>query len=161
MTVEKNKVVTLDFKMYNGNNELLDSTEDEAIEYLHGNYNNILPKVEEALEGKSIGDEVEVVMTPADAFGEYDEELIEQEDLSSFPDDIEIGSFFEAENHETGHVELFRVTGIVDDLVTCDYNHEFAGQTIRFVAKVVDIREAQKLEIQHGHVHSHGHHHHD
>ena len=37
MTVEKNKVVTLDFKMYNGNNELLDSTEDEAIEYLHGN----------------------------------------------------------------------------------------------------------------------------
>lgn len=161
MIIEKNKVVTLDFQMYNGNNELLDSTEDESIEYLHGNYNNILPKVEEALEGKTVGDEVVVIMEPNDAFGEYDEDLVEQEELASFPADLEIGMFFEAENHETGHVELFRVTGIVDDLVTCDYNHEFAGQTIRFVAKVKDIRNGSKEEIQHGHAHTHGHHHHD
>lgn len=159
MIVEKNKVVTLEFQMYNGNNELLDSTEDGAIDYLHGNYNNLLPKVEEALEGKNIGDQVEVVMEPSEAFGEYDEDLVEQEDLASFPPEVEIGMFFEAENHETGDIELFRVTGIVDDLVTCDYNHEFAGQKIKFVAKVLDIREATKVEIEHGHVHSHGHHH--
>ena len=159
MKIEKNKVVTLDFQMYNGNNELLDSTADGPIEYLHGNYNNILPKVEEELTGKSIGDSIDVTMIPKDAFGEYDESLVEQEELSSFPDDLEVGMFFEAENHETGEIELFRVTGIIDDLVTCDYNHEFSGQTIRFVAKITDIREATKEEINHGHVHSHGHHH--
>lgn len=160
MKIEKNKVVTLEFEMYNGEGQLLDSSADGPIEYLHGGYDNILPKVEKALEGKNIGEEVDVLMEPSEAFGEYDEELIEQEEITSFPENLEIGMFFEAENQETGHIELFRVTGIVDNLVTCDYNHEFAGNTFRFKAKVLEVREAQKVEIEHGHVHSHGHHHH-
>lgn len=73
MKIEKNKVVTLEFEMYNGEGQLLDSSADGPIEYLHGGYDNILPKVEKALEGKNIGEEVDVLMEPSEAFGEYDE----------------------------------------------------------------------------------------
>lgn len=159
MQIVKNSVVTIHYRMFDTEGKLLDETE-EPIAYLHGGYDNILPLVEEALHGKSVGDSVEVVMAPEDAFGEYEAELVRVEEKSVFPQEVAVGMVFEADDPATGDVMFFRVTEIDGDKVVVDGNHPFAGMTVRFVAKVEGVRAANDEEIGHGHVHGeHGHHH--
>ncbi|OWY38429.1 peptidylprolyl isomerase [Xenophilus sp. AP218F] len=159
MQIAKNTIVTLHYEMFDADNALLDKTE-EPISYLHGGYDGIFPLVEEALEGKSVGDAVDVKLTPDDAFGDPEEELVRVEDLEVFPADVEVGMVFEADDPETGDVLLFRVTDIADGKAVVDANHPLAGMTIRFAAKVVEVRAASAEEISHGHAHGeHGHHH--
>ncbi|UXY14577.1 peptidylprolyl isomerase [Chitiniphilus purpureus] len=159
MQIAKDTVVTLHYQMYDAEGKLLDKT-DEPIAYLHGGYDNILPLVEEALQGKGKGDSIDVTMTAEDAFGEFEPELVRVEERSVFPMEVEVGMMFEADDPETGDVLLFRVTEIEGTQVTVDANHPFAGQTVRFVGKVEDVRAAQAEEISHGHVHgAHGHQH--
>jgi FKBP-type peptidyl-prolyl cis-trans isomerase SlyD len=67
---------------------------------------------------------------------------------------------FEADDPETGDVLMFRVTEIAEGKVVVDANHPLAGQAVRFVATVTDVRPASPDEITHGHAHGeHGHHH--
>lgn len=159
MQIVKDSVVTIHYQMFDTEGKQLDKTE-EPIAYLHGGYDNILPLVEEALHGKSAGDSVEVTMAPDDAFGEYDAELVRVEEKSVFPQEVEVGMVFEADDPATGDVIFFRVTEVEGQKVVVDGNHPFAGVTIRFVAKVESVRAASDEEISHGHVHGeHGHHH--
>ncbi|MEN3810459.1 peptidylprolyl isomerase, partial [Chromobacterium piscinae] len=77
-----------------------------------------------------------------------------------FPADVEVGMVFEADDPETGELLLFRVTDIADGKAVVDANHPLAGQSIRFSAKVVEVRAASADEVSHGHAHGeHGHHH--
>lgn len=158
MEIEKNNVVSLHYEMFDASNQLIDKTEN-PISYLHGGYDGIFPLVEEALHGKQIGDEVDVVMQPEDAFGEHDPELIIIEPLDIFPFDVEVGMMLESDDDHEG-VIVYRVTDIAEGKVVLDGNHPLAGSKIRFKATVADIRKASDEEIQHGHVHSAGCHHH-
>ena len=135
MAIEKNNVVSLHYKMYDADNNLLDETSDQPLEYLHGGYDGIFPLVEEALQGKNMGDTIEVSMQPDDAFGEQDPELIRIEDLSVFPVEVELGMMFEADTPE-GDVIIYRVVDITDGKAVVDGNHPLAGLPIRFVATV-------------------------
>lgn len=159
MQIAKNTVVTLHYEMFDADNTLLDKTE-EPITYLHGGYDGIFPLVEEALHGKDVGESVDVKLAPEDAFGEPEEELVRVEALDVFPADVEVGMMFEADDPESGEVLLFRVTDIADGKAVVDANHPLAGASIRFAAKVVEVRPASEEEITHGHAHGeHGHEH--
>ena len=128
---------------------------------LHGGYDGIFPLVEEALHGKNVGDTVEVALSPDDAFGEQDPELVRIEDVSVFPVEVEVGMMFEADDPETGDVLIYRVTDVADGKAVVDGNHPLAGMKVLFKATVEGVRDATEEEIAHGHVHGpHGHHHH-
>ncbi|MBV8659790.1 MAG: peptidylprolyl isomerase [Burkholderiales bacterium] len=161
MEIVKNSVVSLQYEMLDSAGEVLDKTQaDEPMVYLHGGYDGIFPVVEEALHAKKVGDTIDVTMEPDDAFGEYDAELVRMEPLDVFPEEVEVGMMFEADDPETGDVMLFTVTEIADGKVVVDGNHPLAGKRIRFKATVADIRAASAEELSHGHVHGpHGHHH--
>ncbi|EGV35382.1 FKBP-type peptidyl-prolyl cis-trans isomerase [Neisseria weaveri] len=159
MSIVKNSVVTLHYEMFDSNDQLIDKTE-QPIAYLHGGYDGIFPLVEEALHGKAKGDVVDVVLSPDDAFGEQDPELVRIEDVNVFPVEVEVGMMFEADDPETGDVFIYRVTDIADGKAVVDGNHPLAGMKIRFKATVEDVRPASDEEIAHGHAHGeHGHHH--
>ena len=103
MQIAKNTVVSLHYEMLDSNNTVVDKTE-EPISYLHGGYDGIFPLVEEALHDKKAGDKVDVLLTPDDAFGDYEAELVRAEPMDVFPDDVEmsIGMVFEADDPDTG-----------------------------------------------------------
>lgn len=159
MQITKNTAVSLNYTMFDAEGNVIDKNQDPIV-YLHGGYDNILPAVEAALEGKQVGETVTVTMAPDDAFGHFDAELIHEEDISLFPPDIEVGMMFETRDPETDESMQFRVTEIDAGIVTVDGNHPLAGMTIRFDAVVLEVRSASDEEIAHGHVHGeHGHHH--
>ncbi len=159
MQISKNSVVSLNYTMFNSDGDVIDQNQ-EPIVYLHGGYDNILPAVEAALEGQGVGQTVVVTMEAADAFGDYDPSLLNEEDVGLFPPDLEVGMMFETRDPETGEAAQFRVTKIDAGVVTVDGNHPLAGMPLRFDAEVLAIRAATDEEIAHGHVHGeHGHHH--
>ena len=159
MQIAMNTVVTITYELRNTAGDVLEASAD-PVSYLHGGYDNIFPRVEEELHGKSVGDTVEITLEPADAFGEYDEELVQIEPVSAFPAaDLKVGMQFEGED-ETGEVILYTITDIGDGKVVVDGNHPWAGERVLFKATVLAVRSAIPEEVAHGHVHGAGGHHH-
>jgi FKBP-type peptidyl-prolyl cis-trans isomerase SlyD len=159
MQIEHDTVVALQYELFDSKGVLIEKT-STAIEYLHGGYQGIFERVEQALQGRQSGETCDVYLQPTDAFGEYDAELVYVEARSKFPGDIEVGIRFRGvpENSQQGLV--YTVTDIADDKVVLDGNHPLAGKALHFKCTVESVRAATADEIAHGHVHgSHGHHH--
>jgi FKBP-type peptidyl-prolyl cis-trans isomerase SlyD len=160
MQIAMNTVVSMTYELKNSDGEVLESSA-EPVSYLHGGYDNIFPKVEEAMHGKNVGDVVTVDLLPADAFGEFDEELVQIEPASAFPAaELKVGMQFEGEDETSGEVILYTVTEIADGKVVVDGNHPWAGERVVFKATVTAVRSASKEEVSHSHVHGEGGHHH-
>ena len=140
MKIAKDTVVSLNYELFDSSGELLERV-DEQISYLHGGYDGIFPLVEEALQGKGVGEKCSVTMQPDDAFGEYDHNLIEVEPRSSFPREVAVGMQFEGapEASDDEDFMLFTVVEVNDDEVTVDGNHPLAGKNLIFELKLVGI----------------------
>jgi len=161
MKIEKNAVVTLTYALNDASGDLIEEAKD-PISYLHGGFDGIFPAVEEALHGKDVGDTFTVSMTPDEAFGEYEHDLVRVEPREMFPAEVAVGMQFEggAEGADDDDFLLYTVTEVTDKEVTVDGNHPLAGKTLTFSGTVTDVRAASAEELEHGHVHGAGGHHH-
>jgi FKBP-type peptidyl-prolyl cis-trans isomerase SlyD len=155
--IAKNCVVTLHYTVTDPDGAMIDDGRQPLV-YLHGGYDGIFPKLEEALHGKKVGENLKIKLQPEDAFGDYDEELVEIEDADTFPEDAEVGMVFERVSDD-GEV-LYRVTEIAEGKVVVDGNHPLAGVALIFDMTVAEVRVATKEELVHGHVHGEGDDHH-
>ena len=156
MLIARNSVVTLRYSVKDSDGNVIDSGAQPLV-YLHGGYGGIFDKIEEAIQGKGIGDSLEIKLQPEDAFGEYDAERIFIEARDLFPQDIEVGTQFERADDDE---RLYTITDITEDKVVVDGNHPLAGIALVFSCTIADVRDATAEEISHGHVHgAHGHHH--
>ncbi|MBL8395239.1 MAG: peptidylprolyl isomerase [Candidatus Accumulibacter sp.] len=160
MQVAKNTVVTLDYSVSDFDGELVDPGQEPLI-YLHGGYDDIFPMIEEAVQGRRIGESVVVRMQPDDAFGEYDAALVQLEPRSQFPEELQVGMQFEGipegADEDDDDVLVYRVTEIAGDKVVLDGNHPLAGMALVFTCTVTAVRPATAEEISHGHTHEDGH----
>lgn len=164
MKIAKNTVVTVQYKLSDAQNNLIEDGSQPMV-YLHGGYENTLPKIEEELDGKEAGYATTLQIEPEDAFGDYDASLVKVEPRNRLPEPLEVGMQFEGmPDGDDGDEEamIFTVTDIADDKVVLDGNHPLAGMALRFELKVTEVRAATEEEIAHEHVHgAHGHHHGD
>lgn len=158
MNIEKDTAVTLRFKVSEIQGKLIEESKEPMV-YLHGGYGNTLPKIEEALEGKTRGYQTTLELQPEDAFGLRDEALLRTIPKSQFPPGVKVGGQLEGRDND-GKAHAFTVTKIKGDTVLMDGNHPLAGKALRFSLTVTDVRKATEEEIAHRHVHGeHGHHH--
>ena len=162
MKIAKNTVVTVNYKLSDAQNNLIEDGSQPMV-YLHGGYENTLPKIEEELDGKDVGYASTIQIEPEDAFGDYDAALVKVEMRNRLPEPLEVGMQFEGMpdgDEDDSEPMIFTVTEIADDKVVLDGNHPLAGMALRFELSVIDVRAATEEEIAHGHVHgAHGHHH--
>ncbi|MEO8039667.1 MAG: peptidylprolyl isomerase [Betaproteobacteria bacterium] len=157
--IVKNSVVSIDYELLDVEGKVIEKT-DQPITYLHGGYDGIFPRVEEALHGRKTGDSCSVKLEPDDAFGEYDKELIRMEPRNLFPKNVKVGMQFEGAAEGSKHALVYTVTDIADDKIVVDANHPLAGKTVQFTCTVTAVRPATEEELHHGHVHGpEGHHH--
>lgn len=160
MQVSKDKVAVLDYVLKDDAGTVVDQSQGGEFAYLHG-ANNIIKGLEDALEGKTAGESLSVTIPPAEAYGERDENQIQEVGRSMFPPEVEIqvGMQFQAQSPD-GQMMVVTVSGVEGETVTVDGNHPMAGQTLHFDVTVVDVRDASAEELDHGHVHGPGGHHH-
>lgn len=159
MQVAKDTVVTLNYRVVDPEGNTVDEGKQPLV-YLHGGYGGIFDRIEETLQGRDVGDAVEVRLQPEEAFGDYDAELVIIEPRNLFPDNIEVGMQFERAGEDDEEDALYTITDIVDDKVVVDGNHPLAGIALVFSCTIADVRQASDEEIAHGHVHAPGGHHH-
>ena len=154
MQVTKHKVVAIDYTLADDDGQTIDTSAGAGpLWYLHGE-GNLVPGLERALEGRSIGDQLQVAVQPADGYGERNEELrqeIAREQLAELGE-LEIGMRFRVPDDD-GRYMVVTIVDIEEATVTIDANHELAGATLHFDVTVKDVRAATEEEIAHGHAH--------
>ncbi|WP_300489387.1 peptidylprolyl isomerase [Methylobacter sp.] len=159
MQVADNMAVSIHYTLTNDEGEVLDSSiGDDALVYLHGT-GNIIPGLEDALQGKAVGDKFNVRIAAKDAYGEQNDEMIQVIPRAMFEgiDEIDVGMQFHADvSSGSGEVTIVKIEG---DDITIDGNHPLAGMALTFDVEVVDVRPATKEEAEHGHIHGAGCHH--
>ncbi|QJW85660.1 peptidylprolyl isomerase [Ramlibacter terrae] len=158
MKITQDTVVTLRYKVAEASGKLIEESRTPMV-YLHGGYENTLPKIEAALDGQEPGFECTLQLQPEDAFGVRDESLVRVIPKSEFPPGVKVGGQLEGRTDD-GTPHVFHVMKIKGTEVHLDGNHPLAGKELKFWLKVTGVRAASAEEIQHKHVHGeHGHHH--
>lgn len=160
MVISKNKVVSIDYTLTGDDGEVIDTSEGQGPLYYIQGIGNLIPGLEEMLEGKKIGDQFNAVIPPEKGYGNFEEELVQQYPRQYFEQikDIEIGMQLQANMGD--EVRIVTITKIEPDFVEIDANHPLSGVTLNFAVSVKSIREATPEELEHGHVHGDGGHHH-
>jgi FKBP-type peptidyl-prolyl cis-trans isomerase SlyD len=159
MQISAEKVVAIHYTLKDNQGQVLDSSEGkQPLHYLHG-FGNLIPGMEEVLEGRIKGDSFQVVIAPEKGYGVRNEDYVQQVPLEAFGGTVpQVGMQFQAGNDQGRYIVT--VTGVEGDLVTVDANHPLAGVELHFSVEVMEVREATAEEIAHGHVHGPGGEHH-
>ena len=149
MEAKRGTVVSFNYHLTDDEGSTLDQSE-EPLEYLHG-YDNIIPGLENALEGTQPGDQRTVVVEPADAYGEYDPERVWTLRKDAADEEMELspGMMVMADTDE-GSLPL-TVREVTEDAVVVDANHPLAGQRLHFEVEIVSVRAASDQELEQGH----------
>ncbi|MES9869918.1 MAG: peptidylprolyl isomerase [Sedimenticola sp.] len=157
MQIEKYRAVVLNYTARDDSGEVIDSSEvDGPIRYIHGT-EDLIPGLENALEGHEQGEKLSVDVPVADAYGPRDDKLVEAVPRANFEgvSNISPGMKFQTEMDD-GTPMIVTVTAVDDKHVTVDGNHPLAGKNLHFELEIVEVRDATSEEIEHGHVHEDG-----
>jgi FKBP-type peptidyl-prolyl cis-trans isomerase SlyD len=138
----------MDYTIRLGNGRVVESSVgQEPLTYLHGR-RQIVPGVERAIEGLDAGALLEVVVPPAEAYGDRDPSGVFVVPRAAFPAGEEIGPgmMFSASRPD-GKSITFRVVEANDELVLVDTNHPLAGETLHISIHVHSVRSATTDEL--------------
>ena len=145
----KNKAVYVTYSIFDQSGAVFEQY-DMPVGYVHGGNSPLFEKIEAALEGCRVGDQIEVQLDPADGFGEHDPALTFTDDIENVPPQYRrLGEEVEFQN-ERGESMMFRVSRIAEGKLTVDANHPLAGQRVTFLVNVVAVRDADPNEIASG-----------
>lgn len=154
MEITSQCVVALTWTLKDTLGETLDVL-DDPVEFLVGG-DDLLPKIEEALQGHGPGAKLDLHLEPEEAFGDFDDQLVFLEQRALFPDGLEEGMSIEgtalpAGTHPGASKDLlYTVTDIYPEHLVLDGNHPLAGIALRLSLKVVAVREATEDEVGRG-----------
>lgn len=160
MKIKKDKVVAIHYTLKDDKGTVLDSSEGKSpLPFIHG-IGQLIPGLEKELIGKEAGQKMEVTVAPADAYGEYRDDMVFNVGKDGFrgEEELQIGMQVEVELEQGKSIAV--VTEIENEDVTLDLNHPLSGQTLHFDVEITEVREASEEELSHGHVHGAGGHQH-
>ncbi len=152
MYVFKDRVVTIEYTITDADGQVVDTTDNaESLAYIQGRA-TLFPALEAALEGHNLGEKMEVVLTPEQAYGERDESLVKTvpRDHVNVPGDIGIG--LKLRNRQSEGGAPITIVDFNDEIVTLDANNPLAGATLTVNLVIVDVREAALEELETGQI---------
>ena len=149
-TVKNNKHVAISFSIEDADTQQVLEDMKMPMAYIHGNSKRMFEKVEQALEGARIGDQIDVSLSPEEGFGQADPTLILANKLENVPPQFHhIGAEIEFQSDQ-GDARTFVVTHIGEKDIVIDGNNPLSGKNLVFRVKIEDIRDAGEEEIKTG-----------
>lgn len=149
VSVTRNKLVYITYSILDARGMVVEQ-HDMPVGFVHGANSGILPAIEAAVDGRQVGDRVEITLSPEEGYGLRDERLVVVEDIDNVPPQFRrVGAEVLFEN-EAGETKAFYVTRIEDGKVTIDGNPSLAGQSVTCLVNVMDIRDATPEEVRNG-----------
>jgi FKBP-type peptidyl-prolyl cis-trans isomerase SlyD len=142
--VSTGKQVSIEYTLTLEDETVVDSNVGaEPLTFIQGSH-NIIPGLENSLDGMKIGDNKQVTVKPDDAYGSVNKDAVSEIKKDQIPQDaLKVGAVLQGQNPE-GQVIIARVVEIKEDTVLLDYNHPLAGKTLHFDFKILDVQDAPK-----------------
>lgn len=149
VSVTHHKLVFITYSIFDARGVLVEQ-HDVPVGYVQGAQSGILPAIESAVEGRTIGERIEIALSPEEGFGQRDESLVYVDRVENVPAEFRrVGAEVLFEN-ASGDTKAFYVTSIEDGKLTLDGNASLAGQCVTCLVEVIDIRDATPEEIRNG-----------
>jgi len=150
-TVSEGKLVSLQYTLTLDDKSVVESNVGaEPLTYTHGS-RQLIPGLEKALEGLTVGDTKQVTVAPADGYGETDPKALQEVQKQLIPADaLKVGTRLQGKT-PSGQMVFPMVTEIKTETVVLDFNHPLAGKTLHFDVKVVDIKQDKQGEAPQKH----------
>ena len=160
MKIEKDRVVRFHYAVAEVGQAPLESSKavGEPLAILFGR-GQIIPGLENAMDGREAGDSFKAAVTAADAYGERREGLTQRIPKKHFGDQKLAPGMQVVLNTNFGP-RAVTIEKVGMSVVDVDLNHPMAGKDLEFDIEIIEVREASEEEIAHGHVHGEGGHHH-
>ena len=146
MQIAEKKYVTIDYKLTVDGEVVDESQPGDPLGFVSG-VGQIVPGLDNALQGKNPGDELDVSFAAKDGYGDVQDDLFQELPKENFPEGLELeeGMLFQA---QTPHGPMtFKIAEIKSDVIVADLNHPLAGKDLNFAVKIVDVRDATSDEI--------------
>jgi FKBP-type peptidyl-prolyl cis-trans isomerase SlyD len=120
------------------------------LNYVHGVNEILAPTITRELEGKTLGERVDLLVDCNEVYGPRDESLVMTEKVAAVPREYrQLGSRILMENN-LGQMKSFLVTRIEGDTITFDGNNPLAGREVIYQVKILLVRDATAEEKQYG-----------
>lgn len=153
MKVGQDTAVTIHYTLKGPDGQVLDtSIGREPLTYLHG-HNQIIPGLEDRLEGAEAGSTLEIHVPAAEAYGLKDDDLVFPVPRAQFDPEVMLEPGTQVMTQGEHGPLVLTIVGVQGDTVLLDANHPLAGLDLDFSVHVVSVRAATPEEIAHGHVH--------
>lgn len=160
MHIENGTVVSFHYTLSDTDGNTIETNRDsDAAVYLHG-ASNVVPKLEAAFAGKTKGDHFDLILAPADAYGEIKPNAIERVPAKYLKHAGKLRPGLAVQLHTQDGAMLVTVVKVGKFSVDVDTNHPLAGKTLNYSIDIVDVRAATDEEKEHKHAHGPGGHHH-
>jgi FKBP-type peptidyl-prolyl cis-trans isomerase SlyD len=148
--VSDGKYVELKYKVIDVKTDSVLTEVEFPLGYVHGVNTVLAPQVMMELEGKSVGDTIEVPIDCNKLYGPRDESLVITENIHNVPEEYrQVGTAILMEN-DKGQTKTFTVTRIAEDLIVIDGNNPLCGREVVFKLEILTVRDATEEEIAHG-----------
>lgn len=153
-TVGPGKFVAYSYKLYDDatGDLLFEATPEQPDVMVYGVSHEVVPGLVEVMKGLAKGDKFEITLPPVAAFGDRsaDYELVLDKEIfmrdGKIADEVKVGALLPMMT-----AEGYRVQGLVTevgDKIKMDFNHPFAGKTVRYEGEIIEVREATPEELQ-------------
>ena len=155
MTIQDEKVVSLTYTLLVDGEVKDQATEENPLEFIYG-LGYLLPKFEENIAGKTVGDKFDFRLSAAEGYGERDERAVIDLPKTIFMRDGHLAEeiLFEGNvipmMNADGGVMPGTVVKIGDNHVTMDFNHQMAGTDLHFTGEILLVRDATEEELTNG-----------
>ena len=149
-TIQDGKFVELTYKVTDKKSRHVLTRVDFPLGYVHGHNEILAPSVHKQLEGKSVGDVIEVPIDGNQIFGPRDESLVFTDNLENVPEEYrQVGGSILMEN-DKGQTRSFVVTWMDDEKLTVDGNNPLCGREVVFTLEILTVRDATDEETSSG-----------
>lgn len=149
-TIRDGAFVELTYKVTDEKSGHVLSCVEFPLGYIHGHNEILAPAVHKELEGKSVGDVIEVPIDGNRIFGPRDESLVFTDDIDNVPEEYRrVGTSILMEN-DKGQTRSFLVTRVDEETLTVDGNNPLCGRAVVFRLEILTVREATDDEMKAG-----------
>jgi len=149
-TVQANKFVEVTYKVIDENTGSVLTSVEFPLGYIHGANEVLAPQVMAQLEGKSVGDVIEVPIDCNKIYGPRDESLVITDYIENVPEEYrQVGTAILMEN-DNGQTKSFLVTRVDEKTLTIDGNNPLCGREVIFRLEILTVRDATSEEIEAG-----------
>jgi FKBP-type peptidyl-prolyl cis-trans isomerase SlyD len=149
MAIEANQIVSLEYEVRDGDTVVDSNVGGTPLVFMFGK-GQIIPGLEDGIKNMAIGDKGSVEVQPQDAYGELNEEAVQEVPKDQFDGiDLELGMTLYGQGEDGSTVQV-TVKEIGEESIIIDFNHPLAGKTLMFDVTINNIREASAEEAMTG-----------